>query len=136
MTAMTTSSPATPTGTAWRMARLTAPMARTLAGRRFFPLWAVVHHRGRRTGRALAVPVAVRPVDGGLLIALPWGAGTNWARNVLAAGGCVLRWRGTDHRATAPELVGRARALESYSPWQRAVVNRLITTEDFLLVHL
>jgi hypothetical protein len=79
--------------------------------------------------------VAVRPVDGGLLIALPWGAGTNWARNVLAAGGCVLRWRGTDHGMTAPELVGRARALACYSPRQRAVVERVIKTEDFLVLH-
>jgi hypothetical protein len=47
---MTTTSP---TGPAWRMARLTAPMARVLAGRRGFPLWAVVRHRGRKTGRAL-----------------------------------------------------------------------------------
>jgi hypothetical protein len=126
---------ARPTGTSWRMARLTAPMARAMAGRRFFPLWAVVHHRGRRTGRDLSVPVAVRPVEGGLLIALPWGAGTNWARNVLAAGGCVLRWRGTDHRMAAPELVDRARALASYSPRQRAVVERVIKTDDFLVLH-
>jgi deazaflavin-dependent oxidoreductase (nitroreductase family) len=117
------------------MARLTAPLARVMAGRRFFPLWAVVHHRGRKTGRDLSVPVAVRPVEGGLLIALPWGAGTNWARNVLAAGGCALRWRGTDHRMTAPELVGRARALASYSPRQRAVVERVIKTDDFLVLH-
>jgi len=129
---MTTTSP---TGPAWRMARLTAPMARVLAGRRGFPLWAVVRHRGRKTGRALSVPVAVRPVDGGLLIALPWGAGTNWARNVLAAGGCVVRWRGADRRMTSAVLVDRDRALASYRPWQRAVVERLITSDSFLLLH-
>jgi hypothetical protein len=81
------------------------------------------------------VPVAVRPVDGGLLIALPWGAGTNWARNVLAAGGCVVRWRGADRRMTAAVLVDRDRALASYRPWQRAVVERLITSDSFLLLH-
>jgi hypothetical protein len=36
---------------------------------------------------------------------------------------------------TAPELVGRPRALASYSPRQRAVVERVIKTDDFLVLH-
>lgn len=69
-----------PTGSSWRFAQLTAPFARRFAGRRFFPLWAVVHHRGRRSGRELTVPVAVRVTPLEFLIVLPWGTGTNWAR--------------------------------------------------------
>lgn len=37
------------------------PVAKALAGRRWFPLWAVMHHRGRRSGTAYATPVAVVP---------------------------------------------------------------------------
>jgi deazaflavin-dependent oxidoreductase (nitroreductase family) len=116
------------------MARVTAPIGRALAGKRFFPLYAVVHHRGRRTGRALTVPVAVRPADDGLVIVLPYGAGTNWARNVLAAGGCVVRWKGADHRMTEPELLDRARARPYYGGGDWTVIERLMKAEAFLLL--
>jgi deazaflavin-dependent oxidoreductase (nitroreductase family) len=117
------------------MARLTAPMTRALAGRRFFPLWAVVHHRGRRTGRELSVPVTVRPAPGVFVIALPWGPRTNWARNVLAAGGAVVRWKGVDHRVDRPEVLDAAAARPHYSPRQWAVVERVIGSGAFLLLH-
>ena len=44
-----------------------------VAGRRLFPLWAVIHHRGRRTGRPYAVPVAIRASPDAFTIPLPWG---------------------------------------------------------------
>ncbi len=117
------------------MARLTAPMTRALAGRRFFPLWAVVHHRGRRTDRDLSVPVTVRAAPGVFVIALPWGPGTNWARNVLAAGGCVVRWKGVDHRVDRPEVLDAAGARPYYPPRQWALVERVIGAGSFLLLH-
>lgn len=125
---------AAPASTSWRFAQLTAPVARRFAGRRFFPLWAVVHHRGRRSGRALTVPVAVRVTPDEFLIVLPWGAGTNWARNVLAAGGCVLRWKGADHAVTAPEVVGRDRARAHFGRLTWPVVERLMAAEEFLVL--
>ena len=130
MTAMTT----TPTSTSWRMARLTAPLTRALAGYRVFPLWAVVHHRGRKSGRDLSVPVAVRATADHFLIALPWGPGTNWARNVLAAEGCVVRWRGADHRTVRPELIGGAEARAYFGRFTWAVVQRVFGAEVFLLL--
>ncbi len=116
------------------MARLTAPMARAFAGRRFFPLWAVVHHRGRKSGRELSVPVAVTPSDDGLVVVLPWGPGTNWARNVLAAGGCVVRWKGEDVRITDPALLDRAAARRYFTRRQWGAVERVFKAESFLLL--
>src|SRR4051812_32278800 len=86
-----------PKNTSWRFARATSPVVRVLAGRRYFPAWAVVHHRGRVSGRSLAVPVSVVATPTGFVINLPWGARTNWVRNVLAAGECTIRWKGVDH---------------------------------------
>ena len=63
------------------MTRLTRP----LAGRRFFPLWALLRHRGRRSGREYAVPVGVRMTVDGYFIALPFGERTQWVHNVVAA---------------------------------------------------
>lgn len=89
-----------------RLARATTPLSKPMAGRRFLPLWAVVHHRGRRSGRSYAIPVAVRASREAFVIPLPWGDATQWVRNVQAAGGCTVTWRGRDHEADAPEIIG------------------------------
>ncbi|GID27558.1 hypothetical protein [Paractinoplanes brasiliensis] len=102
------------TDTSWRLARATTPFVRSLAGRRFSP-WAVVHHRGRVSGRALAVPVVVIATPSTFIINLPWGARTNWVRNVQAAGGCTIRWKGADHHTTDPQILDEAAARPYYS---------------------
>jgi deazaflavin-dependent oxidoreductase (nitroreductase family) len=134
VTTSTNRSTAAPTGRSWRLARVTAPMARALAGRRFFPLWAVVHHIGRKTGRELSVPVAVMAAADTFVITLPWGPGTNWARNVLAAGGCTLTWRGADLQVTDPRLLDRDGARPYFGRLTWAVVRRVIGADAFLLV--
>lgn len=116
------------------LARITNPLARPMAGRRLLPLWAVLHNRGRRSGREYAIPVAVRATDDAFYIALPWGDATQWVRNVQAAGGCTLRWRGTDHRADAPQVVGRSQAAPAFSWWQRALL-RAGGVRQFMRLH-
>jgi deazaflavin-dependent oxidoreductase (nitroreductase family) len=107
--------------------RATEPVARALAGRRWFPLWAVIHHRGRRSGTAYATPIAVIPsADRGIiLIGLPWGRDTNWARNVVAAGGADLTWRGRDERTASPRIVAPAEAAPLARAPFRFVVRRM-----------
>lgn len=123
-----------PDTTSWRFARATAPAVRRLAGRRWFPAWAVVHHRGRVSGRDLTVPVAVVPTPDGFVINLPWGAGTNWVRNVLAADGCVIRWKGVDHRMADPRIVGEAEARPFYSRLTWAIARRLFPADAWLVL--
>ncbi len=103
-------------------ARATGPLARPIAGRRLLPLWAVVHHRGRRSGRAYAIPIAIRASDDAFTIPLPWGTETQWLRNVQAAGGCTIRWRGIDHTATAPRMIGAEEAIPAFHPVQRMIL--------------
>jgi deazaflavin-dependent oxidoreductase (nitroreductase family) len=107
--------------------RAFAPVARALAGRRWFPLWAVVHHRGRKSGTSFQTPIAVVPtIDRAtVLIGLPWGAHTNWARNVVAAGGAVLTWRGRDVSTESPRIVDGAEAAALAKPLFRVVVRRM-----------
>jgi deazaflavin-dependent oxidoreductase (nitroreductase family) len=104
------------------IARITGPLARPLAGRRWLPLWAVVRHRGRRSGRAYAVPVAIRASDDAFTIPLPWGSETQWLRNVLVAGACTVRWRGGYHGATAPRVIGAEEAIPVFHPVQRVIL--------------
>jgi deazaflavin-dependent oxidoreductase (nitroreductase family) len=88
-----------------RAVRFGTRLTRPLAGRRFFPLWALVRHRGRKSGREYAVPVGVRATADGYFIALPFGERTQWVHNVMAAGGCTLRWRGADIVLSDPTIV-------------------------------
>ena len=104
------------------LARATAPLSRPLAGRRFFPLWAVVIHRGRRSGREYEVPVAVRVSNEAFVIPLPWGDRTQWLRNVAAAGGCTIRWHGSLHEMSDPLVIGPEEAAGAFTAVQRSVL--------------
>jgi deazaflavin-dependent oxidoreductase (nitroreductase family) len=88
-----------------RIVRFGTRLTRPLAGRRFFPLWALLRHRGRKSGREFAVPVGVRATSDAYFIALPFGERTQWVHNVMAAGGCTLRLRGTDFVMVDPTIV-------------------------------
>ena len=107
--------------------RATEPVANALAGRRWFPLWAIVHHRGRRSGTEFATPVAVVPTtdEGLILVGLPWGITTNWALNVVAAKGATLTWKGREQRATTPRIITADEAGALAKPLFRFVVKRM-----------
>jgi deazaflavin-dependent oxidoreductase (nitroreductase family) len=98
-----------------------------LAGHRFFPLWAVLRHRGRKSGKEYSVPVAVIATDTSFIIALPWGRETDWVRNTLAAGRCTIRWKGVDYDCTDPTFVGKDLALAA----ARGVTSRALKRRDF-----
>jgi deazaflavin-dependent oxidoreductase (nitroreductase family) len=67
--------------------------------------YAVVHHIGRRSGKAYRTPVEAFRTAEGTLILLPYGPVTDWCRNVLAAGQCMLTVDGQDLALCAPEIV-------------------------------
>jgi deazaflavin-dependent oxidoreductase (nitroreductase family) len=79
--------------------RITGPLAPWLPGS------GVIVHVGRTSGREYRTPVNVFRDDGLLVVALTYGPGADWVRNVLAAGGCDLIALGKRHCMTAPELV-------------------------------
>src|SRR6476620_5203893 len=98
-----------------------------LAGHRFFPLWAVLRHRGRKSGNEYAVPIAVIPTATNFIIALPWGRETDWVRNVLMAGRCEMRWKGDDYECTGPTFVDKDKALAA----ARGMTRRALQRRDF-----
>ena len=109
------------------LVKATEPIANALAGRRGFPLWAVIHHRGRKSGMEYETPVAVVPTSDPnlVLIGLPWGPTTNWARNVVAAGIAELTWKGAVHAVTSPRIVNSTEAAALARPSFRAIVKRM-----------
>jgi deazaflavin-dependent oxidoreductase (nitroreductase family) len=85
-------------------------------------VWAVLQHRGRRSGRSYATPVAARRTTGGFLISLAFGPDVDWLRNIEAAGECAIRWKGRDYREVDPQVVGWDRAKSAFNPAQRLVL--------------
>ncbi len=68
--------------------------------------WAsVIHHVGRTSGRAYATPIGTGVTDDGFVVALPYGPGADWVRNVLAAGEAVLDDDGRRLHVTDPRVV-------------------------------
>jgi hypothetical protein len=88
-----------------RIVRTFNPLALPMAGRRFVPLWAVMHHRGRVSGREFTAPVAIVKTDDGFVIPTPFAA-AQWPLNVLAAGRAELRWEGRNYVANSVTAEG------------------------------
>ncbi len=109
-------------GVLWRIARFTSPVTLPLAGKRWNPVFAVIDHRGRRTGRRYATPVAARRTADGFVISLAFGAQVDWYRNLLAAGGGVIRWRGHPYPVTVPERISVETGLAAFHPFQRVLL--------------
>jgi deazaflavin-dependent oxidoreductase (nitroreductase family) len=70
--------------------------------------FAIVTHRGRVSGRVYATPVWAFGTHDGLVIALLYGARSDWAQNVLAAGHAQVKRSGTAREYTQPQLLGDA----------------------------
>src|SRR5438105_11316048 len=109
-------------GVLWRFSRRTSGWFSPLAGKRWNPILARVLHRGRRSGRAYETPVAVRRVADGFIISLAFGAQVDWHRNLQAAGGGVIRWRGRDYEVSGPEMIDPDEALPAFDPVQRRLM--------------
>ncbi|MBL0885527.1 hypothetical protein [Myceligenerans indicum] len=65
----------------------------------------LLYHRGRTSGREYATPIGPGAEPGGFAVMLPYGPGTDWLRNLRAAGSAVLRFDGRTYRVDRPEVV-------------------------------
>jgi hypothetical protein len=107
-----------------RLGRLSAPLSKPLAGRRFITIWATVRYRGRRSGREYTLPIAIGTTAEAFVIPLPF-ASAQWVLNVMAAGECVIHWNGREHRATEPEVMDAEAAASAFGPIPRFGIKAL-----------
>jgi deazaflavin-dependent oxidoreductase (nitroreductase family) len=121
-------------GILWRLSRRTSGWASPLAGQQWNPIFAQVRHRGRRSGRAYRTPVAARRVADGFIISLAFGAQVDWHRNLVAAGGGVICWRGRDYEVSRPEMIDGDVALPAFHAVQRLFL-RLGGIDGYIRVH-
>jgi len=106
-----------------------------LAGTRAMPLYGVLEHRGRRSGKTFRTPVVVRPTVDGFIVPMPWGEQTDWCRNVRAAGECVVRWKGRDYSLVQPEVIDSAAAAAAFGSLQGSMMGRLGIKQCMRLRH-
>ena len=96
------------------------------------PGFAIVTHVGRRSGREHQTPVNLFRAGDSYVIALTYGADTQWVRNVLAAGSCTVLTRGRRIALTDPRIV--------HDPSRRHVPARVrpilaaISVDEFMLL--
>ena len=75
------------------------------AARRLPPL-AIIHHRGRRTGRAYDTPVQVYRTKNGYLVGLAYDRDAQWACNLLASGQGQMTRTGQRYTISQPRRRG------------------------------
>jgi len=120
-------------GVFWRLARSTNGLMIRFAGHRWNPIFSVVEHVGRRSGRPYAAPVAARRTADGFVISLAFGAQVDWHRNLVAADGGTIRWRGRAYPVGAPARIDRTAAIAAFHPSQRLFL-RLASIDGYVMV--
>jgi deazaflavin-dependent oxidoreductase (nitroreductase family) len=115
------------------LARAVQPLASPLSGNRWFPLWAILHHTGRTSGKAYSIPVVALRTPDGFVIPVPFGDATQWVKNLFAARGGSLRFAGRDYQISDPELVDLDVAA-TYLPRVLRFVTKRIGLRQYVLV--
>ena len=70
----------------------------------WLPGFGILAHVGRKSGKTYRTPVNVFRAPNGFVIALTYSSQCEWAKNVLAAGGCELQTRREEISAFIADL--------------------------------
>jgi deazaflavin-dependent oxidoreductase (nitroreductase family) len=92
--------------------------------------FAVIRHVGRHSGKPYETTIMVEPAEDGIVIALTYGPGVDWYRNILAAGHGTL-WHGKVYAIEKPESIDRKTALPAFPPPLRLIL-KMLGTQHFV----
>ncbi|WP_040815255.1 nitroreductase family deazaflavin-dependent oxidoreductase [Nocardia concava] len=90
----------------------------------YLPGFAVIEHRGRKSGRAFSTPVNAFRANGTLYVAMGHGR-TDWIKNILAAGEAETIYAFRTYRLTNPRVIPRGEADPSLPRLVRIMARRL-----------
>jgi len=76
----------------------------------------VLTHVGRASGKAFQTPLDAHPVDGGYIFILVYGSGSDWVKNIIAAGTASLRVKGEEISLESPRVITEEAAWELLPP--------------------
>jgi deazaflavin-dependent oxidoreductase (nitroreductase family) len=108
--------------------RFTNRLSSRVAGH--LPGFAIVNHVGRKSGRVYHTPVNAFRTEGGYIIALTYGAESDWVKNVLAAGWCEIQTRGRRVRLFDPHI--ETDQSKSWAPLPVRLILSLIHAPQYL----
>jgi len=108
--------------------RFTNRLTLRVAG--YLPGFAIVSHMGRKSGRTFHTPVNTFRTGDGYIIALTYGAQSDWVKNVLEAGWCELQTRGRRTHLSDPHIV--TDESKSWAPLPVRVILGLIDAPQYL----
>lgn len=94
----------------------------------------VVNHVGRSSGTRYRTPVVAVADGSDLVIALPYGPGADWVRNVMAAGSATIEHEGRTVAVRQPALVGPADVDQLFAPKEQRMQRRF-GVDEFLRLH-
>jgi deazaflavin-dependent oxidoreductase (nitroreductase family) len=83
--------------------RYVNPITRPVAKR--LPTFAILTHRGRKTGRSYRTPINVFRRGTEYFFFLTYESDVQWVKDVLAAGSCSIETRGRVVELVEPELI-------------------------------
>jgi hypothetical protein len=109
--------------------RATIRIART--GRGPFTL---IRHVGRKTGTPYETPIMVARVPDGFIAELTYGPDVSWYRNTVAAGQCVIIFKGAEYQIDSIEPYGAGAGLRAFG-YPRALVLKALHRRDFRHLH-
>jgi len=111
--------------------KITNRITARFAGR--LPLFAIVHHVGRKSGKPYATPVMVFRRGADFIIVLTYGLETEWCKNVLTAGGCWLEYRNRRYDLDDPRTVALSEVERDLPGVVRFVLKRIRVSDALVL---
>ena len=105
------------------------PITRRVAKR--LPAFAILTHRGRKSGRTYRTPLNVFRRGDEYFFFLTYGSDVQWVKNVLASGTCSIETRGRVVDLVEPELITDPE-LRPAPPHVRFVERRIAGVTQYL----
>jgi deazaflavin-dependent oxidoreductase (nitroreductase family) len=96
-----------------------------------FDHFAILSHKGRKSGKIYKIPLIAEPVEDGFVMALTYGRKVDWCANVLANGGCDLRWREKEYKLTDPVFIDKESGMKAFPVFLSRMLRRA-EIENFL----
>jgi deazaflavin-dependent oxidoreductase (nitroreductase family) len=109
--------------------RYVNPITRPVAKR--LPTFAILTHRGRKTGRSYRTPINVFRRGTEYFFFLTYESDVQWVKDVLAAGSCSIETRGRVVELVEPELITDPE-LRPAPPHVRFVERRIAGATQYL----
>jgi deazaflavin-dependent oxidoreductase (nitroreductase family) len=96
--------------------------------------FSLVRHEGRKTGTVYETPLVLARTRDGFIAELTYGPDVAWYRNIVAAGHCVIVYKGTEHHI---DRIGPCTVEQGRSAFRapRALILTLLRRHEFRSLH-